>query len=137
MAALISCHEIVQNTPLMPCVVRLHIVYAMLVVVYSINVLDDYPIPTNCPEFVVPHPIMCPIGGHDHHDIIFLFHSKVTERNIVKLIVQYINGPHTLVGEVKLNILTIGIAGPLPPLLAESGSINSLLFYIHKSLQGT
>ena len=104
---------------------------------HSIRVLKAYHILTNCSGFVVAHPLICSIGGHEYHDIVFLFHNNDTKRYIVKLTRKCIHGPHILVGEGSLDLLTIDIARPVPPLIDDSGSIRSLLFYIHQSLQNT
>ena len=46
-----------------------------------------------------------------------------------------IHVPKNLVGEVGLDFFTINIVGLVSPPLDESGSIESLLIHIHKSLK--
>ena len=81
-----------------------------MVVVHSLWVIADYPLPTNCPESVFTQPLIRPIDGHEHHDIVFLFHRKDTKRHIVKITVQCIHANQIIVIEVSLDITTIDIA---------------------------
>ena len=93
--------------------------------------------PINITEIVITHPLICPIGGHQHHGIVFLFHSKDMKSDIFNLIEQCIHGTQCLVGEVIFDLVTTDIARLIPPLLDERGSIDTLLYYIHQNPKDT
>ena len=107
----------------------------MVVVVHSLWVIKYCPLSVNCPDFIFSHPLIFPIGEHQHHDIVLLFNSEYTKRKIFMITMKCIHVPKNLVGELGLDFFTINIAGPLSPPLDESVSIDSILIYIHKSLK--
>ena len=97
-------------------------------VVHSLEALEADPHHINLPEFISIHLLIFTIRGHEHHEIVFFFHSKEMKRNIFKIAVQCICVPHCLVGEVSIDLITIDISRTVPLLLDESGSIDALLF---------
>ena len=97
-------------------------------VVHSLEALEADPHHINLPEFISIHLLIFTIRGHEHHEIVFFFHSKEMKRNIFNIAAQCICVPHCLVGEVSIDLITIDISRTVPLLLDESGSIDALLF---------
>ena len=112
-----------------------HSISVLVVVVHSLWVIKYCPLSANCPYFVFSRPLIFPICGHQHHDVVLLFNSEYMRRKIFKITMKCIHVPKNLVGEVGLDFFTINIVGLVSPPLDESGSIESLLIHIHKSLK--
>ena len=88
------------NRYLETCIVQVHRIFVFVVVVHSICLIKNYPLPTNCTGFFFPHPLLYPINGHQHHGLVFLFHSEDTKIHIIKIITKCIHSPNILIGEV-------------------------------------
>ena len=57
-----------------------------------------------------------------------MFNSKYTNSHIVNLSTQCIHGPHIIVDEVVLNLVTTNIDWPVTPHIYDIGSIYVLIF---------
>ena len=108
--------------------VGVHSVYMLVVVVQRIWVLEGYPLFINCTEFVFAYSLISPICGNQNDYIVFLFCSKYTMRNILKLTTKWIHYPNTFVNKVSLYFFIINIVGPVLYLLDKSGSIDYFFF---------
>ena len=84
------------------CIVGTHRISMLVVVVHSLQIIEGCPLSTNSPENFSSHLLICPTGGHQHHEIILLFHSNDTKRNIFMLPMIYTHAPKTLFCEVNL-----------------------------------
>ena len=83
------------NMCLTPSVVGLNSVSMLVLVAHSLRVLEGYPLSTKCLEFFFSHPLICPIGGHQHHDIVLLFNIEYTQRKNSKLTTKCVHSPNT------------------------------------------
>ena len=84
------------NRCLAPWIVLLQSISVLVVIVKSLVLLEDYPLPTNCTEFVFTHLIVYIIGEHKNNYTVLLFYIKYTKRHIFKLITQFIHNPSLL-----------------------------------------
>ena len=123
-----------RNRCLVYCVVEVHIISMLLVLVHSICLLEVCPFYTNCTECFFDHTLICLISVLQHHRTVFLFIAN-TRRGKLSISLQSSSTDlKTLIYEVVLDCFTINIAGPLPPLINESGSIECLILHIHQYL---
>ena len=106
-----------------------------VLVVHNIYVLTDYPLLNDLNEYFFSHLIICTIGGHPHHAIVFLSHREVTKRHIIKPYTKCIHVYNIIVSEVIIGLLAIDVECTVTPLHDDNGFIYSLLLYIHQYLK--
>ena len=135
----LSCpHNFNTNKTVSLCIVIIHRMPILEVVVHHFRIVKRFR-PSHAivlpfmSHFVVAIPHICPVGGYQQHHIIRFLHGEDMKRNILQLATPGVGISNFFVIEVFLDLVTMNILWPVPPLLDEGTGENTFLAQLNNS----
>ena len=107
------------------CCYQLYTGSKLLYFILYLPIILNFPLPTRSVVQLVIH---------EHHDIVFLFHSEDIKRHFLNLTTKFVQSSNILFSESSLDLLVINISCPVPTLIYQVISIQHLRIYVKKSM---